>query len=136
MSTGIYTTIDPDTRIKVVFDEAYPTENPEFPYAPGVLDDLIQCYEEGDYYGVIVEKRHKWENVNPETAEVREKFEWEEEDSIWACAGYGDKVAETVAKEYFGITVTGRDEMTYRDVKDLVLNSVEQMFFIHEEDKG
>lgn len=27
------------------------------------------------------------------------------------------------------------DEMTYRDVKELVLNSVEQMFFVHEEDK-
>lgn len=107
MSTGIYTTTDPDTRIKVVFDNEPPTENPEFPFAPGVLDDLIQSYEGGNYYGVIVEKRHKWENVNPETAEVQEKFEWEEEESIWSCAGY-DNVAEEVAKEYWNITVTGR----------------------------
>lgn len=108
MPIGTYKTTDPNVRIRVVQDEEYPTENPDFPYAPGVLDDLIQCYEEGDYYGVIVEKRHKWVNVNPETAEVREKFEWEEEDSVWTCAGYGDTVAETVAKGYFGITVTGR----------------------------
>lgn len=108
MSIGTYKTTDPNVRIRVVFDEEYPTENPDFPYAEGVLEDLQKCYDDYDYFGVIVEKRHKWENVNPETAEVRERFEWEEEESVWSCAGYGDKVAETVAKEYFGLTVTGK----------------------------
>lgn len=103
MSTGIYTTTDPDTRIKVVFDDEPPTENPDFPYAPGVLDDLIECYEAGNYYGVTLLTRAV--SVDEETREGWE--DWIEEDSIWGCAGY-ENVAEEVAKEYFGITVTGR----------------------------
>lgn len=101
MSTGIYTTTDPDTRIKVIFDDEYPTENPDFPFAPGVLDALIQCYEEGNYYGVILQKR-----VAGAGCSCQE--EWEEEDSIWSCAGY-ENVAEEVAKEFWNITVTGRE---------------------------
>ena len=110
MSTGIYTTTDPDTRIKVVFDDEYPTENPEFPYAPGVLDALIQCYEEGNYYGVILQKRETWarftedEEGNVTLHDCEER--WEDEDSIWSCAGY-ENVAEEVAKEFWNITITG-----------------------------
>lgn len=105
MPIGTYKTTDPNVRIRVVFDEDYPTENPAFPYAEGVLEALQKCHFEGDYYGVIVETRHKWQNM--ETGEIRE--DWEDHDSIWSCAGYGDNVAEEVAKEYFGITVTGRE---------------------------
>lgn len=103
MSTGIYSTTDPDTRIKVVFDDEYPTENPDFPFAPGVLDDLIQCYNEGNYYGVILEKATVWTH---EKTGDKMRF-WDEEDSIWSCAGY-ENVAEEVAKEFWNITVTGR----------------------------
>lgn len=104
MSTGIYTTTDPDTRIKVVFDDEPPTEIPGFPFAPGVLDDLIQCYEEGNYYGVILEKATVWTH---EKTGDKMRF-WDKEDSIWGCAGY-ENVAEEVAKEFFNVTVTGRD---------------------------
>ena len=100
MSTGIYFTTDPNKRIRVEHDHEIPTENPSFPYAPGVLDDLIKCYEEGNYYGVIVEEREVWENKT--TGEIRE--DWSETDSIWSCAGYKD-VAVGVAKEHFGLTV-------------------------------
>lgn len=105
MSTGIYTTTDPNVRIRVVQDDDF-HDDPH--YAEDVREALLEAYEAGDVYGVIVEKRHKWENVNPETAEVREKFEWEEEESIWSCASY-ENVAEEVAKEYWDITVTGRE---------------------------
>lgn len=105
MTIGTYKTTDPNVRIRVVVDEEYPSENPDSPYAEGVLKALQKCYDEGDYYGVIVERRHKWQNM--ETGEIR--GDWEEEDSVWSCAGYGDKVAEAVAEEYFGITVTGRE---------------------------
>lgn len=117
MSTGIYTTTDPDTRIKVVFDEEYPTENPAFPYAPGVLDTLIECYEEGNYYGVILQKRETWarftatqtglESVSVTLFEPIEE-RWVDEESIWACAGY-ENVAEEVAKEQWNVTVTGME---------------------------
>ena len=103
MQTGIYTTTDPDTRIKVVFDDEYPTENPAFPYAPGVLDTLTECYEEGNYYEVILEKATVW--TNEKTGDKR-RF-WYEEDSLWGCAGY-ENVAEEVAKEQWNVTVTGR----------------------------
>ena len=100
MSTGIYQTTDPDKRIRVVFDDEFPTEDPSFPYAPGVLDDLIQCYEEGNYYGVIVEEREVWQNKA--TGVIWE--DWKQVESIWSCAGYDDVAAE-VAKEFFGLTV-------------------------------
>lgn len=105
MQTGTYKTTNPNVRIRVVQDDDF-HDDPH--YAEGVREALLEAYETGDVYGVIVEKRHKWENVNPETAKVRERFEWEEEESIWSCAGY-ENVAEEVAKGFFGITVTGRE---------------------------
>ena len=107
MQTGTYKTTDPNVRIRVVFDEAYPTAEDGFWNTEDVLEELQKCYEEGNYYGVIVEKRYKWENVDEDTKEEWETYEWVETDSIWSCAGY-ENVAEEVAKEYFGITVTGK----------------------------
>lgn len=100
MTTGIYATTDPNKRIRVVFDEEFPTEVSDFPYAPGVLEDLIQCYEEGNYYGVIVEECEVWENKA--TGVIWE--DWNPVDSVYSCAGYDD-VAVEVAKEFFGLTV-------------------------------
>lgn len=107
MQTGVYKTTDPNKRIRVVQDEEYPTENPAFPYDGGVLEELQKCYEEGDYYGVIVEERVIHVNVDECTKEEWDIYRWEEAYSIWSCAGY-ENVAEEVAREYFGITVTGR----------------------------
>ena len=101
MIAGIYETTDPNKRVKLVLDEVYPTENPGFPYAEGVLEDLQKCYEEGNYYGAILLERDVW--VSKATGEERE--EWEEHDSIWGCAGY-DNPAEDIAKEFFSVTVT------------------------------
>lgn len=109
MQTGTYKTTDPNVRIRVVVDEEYPVDHPDYPFAPGVLEDLQRCYEEGDYYGVIVERRYVWTRMNEDGETVGiTRFEWEEEDSILSCAGY-ENVAEEVAKGYFGITVTGRE---------------------------
>lgn len=108
MTTGIYKTTDPDKRVKIVFDEEYPTENPDFPYAEGVLEDLIQCYEEGDYYGAILLKREVWRKVVEESGWYEEREEWVEEDYIWGCAGYENPAVE-IAKEFFNVEVTGKE---------------------------
>lgn len=104
MSTGFYTTTDPNIRIRVEQDDDF-YDDPD--YAPGVGEELLACHEAGDVYGVIVEKRYKVVRTDMENAETEERYEWDEEESIWSCAGYND-VAVEVAKEFFGITVTGR----------------------------
>lgn len=101
MAAGTYNTTDPNKRVKLVFDENQPYESPDFPFAEGVLDVLVECYESGNYYGAILLEREVW--VSKTTGEERE--EWEEHDSIWGCAGY-DNPAEDIAKEFFGMTVT------------------------------
>lgn len=102
MTVGTYLTTDPNKRVKLFLDEVYPTEIPGYPYAEGVLEDLQKCYEEGNYYGAILLERETW--VNSNTGEEREG--WEEADSIWSCAGYENPAAD-IAKEFFGVTVTG-----------------------------
>lgn len=98
---GTYLTTDPNKRVKLVFDDIYPSENPAFPYAPGVLEDLQKCFEEGNYYGAILEEATVWTH---EKTGDKMRF-WDETDSIWGCAGY-ENPAEEIAKEFFGVTVT------------------------------
>lgn len=105
MTTGTYLTTDPNKRVKLVFDDIYPSENPDFPYAEGVLEDLQKCYEEGNYYGAILLELVTFVNVDEETKEEWETYEWKDADSIWGCAGY-ENPAEEIAKEFFGVTVT------------------------------
>lgn len=113
MTTGIYTTTNPNIRIRVVQDTEPPVEGPDLPYAEGELDDLMECYESGDYYGVIVEHKtrtiNQWENLATGCNDDVISEEWITEDSIWSCAGYGDDVAKIVAKEFFDIEVTGEE---------------------------
>ena len=109
MTIGIYKTTDPDKRVKIVFDEEYPTEIPAFPYAEGVLDCLIECYENGDYYGAILLERQEWARFTEDsegnvTLHDCEEH-WEVTDSIWGCAGYENPAAE-IAKEFFNVEVT------------------------------
>lgn len=109
MTTGTYKTTDPNKRVRLVFDGEHPTENPDYPYAEGVLEDLIQCYEEGNYYGAILIEREQWaritEDVNGNVTMHDYREEWQETDSIWGCTGY-ENPATDIAKEFFGVTVT------------------------------
>ena len=109
MTTGIYKTTDPDKRVKIVFDEDYPTESPDFPYAEGVLDDLRERYENGDYYGAVLLEREQCARFT-EDSEGNETLHgceerWEETDSIWGCAGY-ENPAVDIAKEFFSVEIT------------------------------
>ena len=112
MTTGIYKTTDPDKRVKIVFDEEYPTESPDFPYAEGVLDDLRECYENGDYYGAILLEREQWARISNDDEGVMQVHEvegrWVETDTIWGCAGY-ENPAVDIAKEFFNVEVTGKE---------------------------
>lgn len=112
MTIGIYETDNPAVRIAVRWDNAFPVEDPRYPFGEGVLDDLIECYENGDYYSVhLLHKVHvTYNRYNLVTGnrEVSEETEWEEADSLYGCAGYWDDVAKLVARENFNVTVTGR----------------------------
>lgn len=106
---GTYKTTDPEKRVKLVFDEEIPVEDPNYPYAEGVLEDLIQCYWSGNYYGAILLERDRWakitEDENGDIVMHDHREGWEETDSIWSCAGYENPAVE-IAKEFFGVTVT------------------------------
>lgn len=96
---GTYATTDPDVRVHVLVDDISPTHPDMDAYTTALLD---RYHEAGEVYGVIVERKDTW--TNERTKETR--VSWSELDAIWGCAGYAD-VARDVAKEYFGLTVTG-----------------------------
>lgn len=108
MATGIYTTTDPNVRVRVVQDNDFADDDG---FDPGVRADLIEAYDNGEAYGVIVEKREMWarvvEGVDGSPTLHDPRYEWVEDDSIWSCVGYED-VAKEVAQEFFGLTVTGK----------------------------
>lgn len=109
MTTGIYLTTDPDIRIRVERDEDF-YDDPS--YAPGVREALIEAYEAGEVYGVIVERRQTWARVIEQkdgtiTVDSALMERWVAEEAIWSCVGYTN-VAEEVAEEHFGLTVTTR----------------------------
>ncbi len=134
MTTGIYKTTDPNKRVRIVFDDNPPYEDPKYPYAEGVLEVLQECYEEGNSYGAILLERNQktpyqiaWGVLGDNAIQPNDRRggnaiaslieqaihldrlqrgeAWEETDSIWGCAGYDDPAVE-IAKEYFNVEIT------------------------------
>lgn len=109
MAAGTYKTTDPNKRVRLLFDEIPPCDSLDAPFADGVLADLMDCYDSGNYYGAILLERDRWVRVTEDLDGTKTYHDhedrWTEIESIWGCAGY-DNPAEDIAKEFFGVTVT------------------------------
>lgn len=109
MHAGTYATTDPNKRVEIVFDNVPPSE--EGSYAPGVFEDLMDCFDSGNYYGAAELTRDQWARItedeegNVTLHDYEER--WVETDSIWSCAGYDNPPVE-IAKEFFHLTVTDK----------------------------
>lgn len=100
MSTLIETIeIDDNTRLVVFADEDCVWDG------YGLSEEEIANLP--DPVGVVLERRYKWVKTNLDNAEYEERYEWEEEESIWGCYLDDTYTAQVVAQEYWGVVVAG-----------------------------
>lgn len=90
--------IDAATRLIVRYD--HDAESP-LSWGDHVTRDSpeYQRWQEGDVYGVILERARIFTADNGDTLTV-----WEKSESIWGCYLDADYTARTVAAEYWSVT--------------------------------
>ena len=94
--------IDADTRLRVEYDSS--AENPLTwgdHVKPG--DKVMQRWESGEVYGVILERRVEWKPVDEAQASRGIKTTWEEDESLWGCYLDEKYTARVVANEHWGV---------------------------------